>query len=83
MNDKASKKSLILFGQGLRKIRTDKGLSQEELASLADIDRSYLGAIERGEHNPALLNIMKIAAALEVPPQELFGVYNSLSLKGK
>lgn len=60
------------FGDRVRSIRKMRGLSQEELADKADLDRSYLGAIERGEHNVSLKNILKIAEALEVSIVELF-----------
>ena len=56
---------LIAFGGTVRSIRLDKGLSQEALADLAGIDRSYMGGVERGEHNIALINIKRIANALE------------------
>jgi len=56
---------LIAFGSAVRSIRLDKGLSQEALADLAGIDRSYMGGVERGEHNIALINIKRIANALE------------------
>jgi transcriptional regulator with XRE-family HTH domain len=49
----------------------DKGVSQEALADLAGIDRSYMGGIERGEHNLSLFNIHRIAAALDVSIAEL------------
>jgi len=55
------------FGIAVRKMRHDRGLSQEALAHLAGLDRSYMGGIERGEHNVALVNIKKIANALGVP----------------
>ena len=48
-------------------------LSQEALAVDADLDRSYVGGIERGEHNLTVMNIVKIAAALQVKPSELLG----------
>ena len=57
---------LIAFGSAVRYIRLDKGISQETLADLAGIDRSYMGGVERGEHNLALINIKKITDALEV-----------------
>lgn len=57
---------LIRFGQRVRKIRKEKGLSQEELAHKADLHRTYIGMIERAEKNITLLNIEKIANALEV-----------------
>lgn len=60
------------FGDKVRSIRKMKGLSQEELADKADLDRSYLGAVERGEHNVSLKNILKIAEALAVESAELF-----------
>jgi transcriptional regulator with XRE-family HTH domain len=55
---------LLNFGKAVRSIRLDAGISQETLAGLADIDRSYMGGIERGEHNIALINIKKISGAL-------------------
>ena len=57
---------LYKFGNTVRSIRLDKGISQEALADLAGIDRSYMGGIERGEHNLALVNIKRISNALEV-----------------
>jgi transcriptional regulator with XRE-family HTH domain len=61
-----------LFGKRVRELRLVKGLSQEELAFRADIHRTYLGGIERGERNPALKNIAAIAKALGVSLSELF-----------
>jgi transcriptional regulator with XRE-family HTH domain len=63
---------LKIFGARVREIRTSKGLSQEQLARLADIDRTYIGGIERGERNAGIKNIHRIAAALAVSPSELF-----------
>lgn len=48
------------------------GLSQERLAELAGMHRTYVGGIERGERNVALLNIIKLARALKIPIAELF-----------
>ncbi len=58
---------LVAFGEKVRKIRKEKGLSQEALADLAGIDRSYMGHIERGDQNITLTKIHQIADALEVP----------------
>ena len=60
------------FGQRMRELRTEKGLSQEALALACDLDRTYIGGIERGERNVSLVNIQKIATALGVSPRELF-----------
>jgi transcriptional regulator with XRE-family HTH domain len=63
---------LIGLGAAIRNARLELGLSQEALAIDAGIDRSYMGGIERGEHNLAAINIVKIANALEVKPSALF-----------
>ncbi len=60
------------FGQAVQWLRQDLGVSQEELAHRAGVHRTYLGDIERGNRNPALINICRIAAALEVKPSALF-----------
>jgi transcriptional regulator with XRE-family HTH domain len=57
---------LTAFGAAIRKVRLDKGISQEELANLCEIDRSYMGSIERGDQNTGLLHLAKIASALDV-----------------
>ena len=59
------------FGEKVRKLREEKGLSQEELAFRAGVHRTYIGMIERGEKNITLRNIEKIANALEVRVKEL------------
>lgn len=58
--------ALVSLGTAIRAARKAKGLSQEALAALADIDRSYMGGIERGEHNLAIMNLLKIADALGI-----------------
>lgn len=63
---------LVNLGKSIRKIRLKKGYSQESIALASDLDRSYFGGIERGEHNVSLVNIEKIALALEVPLRDLF-----------
>ncbi len=62
---------LIKFGERVRETRKEKGLSQEELAHKADLHRTYIGMIERAEKNITLVNIEKIANALEVNIKEL------------
>lgn len=58
--------ALVGLGAAIRAARQAKGLSQEALAEIAGIDRSYMGGIERGEHNLAIMNLLKIADALGV-----------------
>lgn len=62
---------LAAFGAAVRIMRLKKGLSQEALADLAKIDRSYMGGIERGEHNVALINIQRISKALNTTVAEV------------
>ena len=63
---------LIKFGNRVKELRKEKGLSQEELAHLAGLHRTYVGMIERAEKNITLNNIEKIANALDVNIYELF-----------
>ena len=58
-------------GFNIRKIREERGISQEKLAGLADLHRAYIGQIERGEKNIGLVNLEKIAKALGVETREL------------
>ena len=64
---------LTALGDAIRRERLGLGVSQEALAVDADIDRSYMGGIERGEHNLTVMNMVKIAAALKMAPSALFG----------
>jgi ribosome-binding protein aMBF1 (putative translation factor) len=59
------------FGRRLRQLRQEQGLSQEDLGGRADLDRNYVGGIERGERNPSLVNICRIAGALGIEVTEL------------
>ncbi|MDD5693228.1 MAG: helix-turn-helix transcriptional regulator [Patescibacteria group bacterium] len=60
------------FGNKIRELRKLQRVSQEGLADLADLDRTYIGGIERGIRNPSLRNIGKIAKALKAKPKDLF-----------
>ncbi|OIQ97605.1 HTH-type transcriptional regulator SinR [mine drainage metagenome] len=57
----------ILFGRRLAELRRAKGWSQEKLALESGLARSYLGGVERGQRNIALVNICKLAGTLEIP----------------
>lgn len=65
---------LIQFGNKVKEIRKQKGLSQEQLSFKANLHRTYIGMIERAEKNITLINIQKIAEALEVEIKELFNL---------
>jgi transcriptional regulator with XRE-family HTH domain len=71
------------FGLRIRNLRKSRKLSQEDLAEKAHLHPTYIGGVERGERNPSLESILKIAEALEISPGQLFrfeGVKTSLSL---
>lgn len=60
------------FGKRLRELRKAQGYSQEGFALTVELDRTYIGGIERGERNPGLKTILRIAESLGVPVAELF-----------
>ena len=62
----------VRFGKAVRQKRHKLGVSQEAFADLCGLDRTYIGGIERGERNVALVNIEKIARALRLSLSELF-----------
>jgi DNA-binding XRE family transcriptional regulator len=62
----------VAFGDAIRAIRKEQGVSQEAFALKCGLDRSYYGAVERGERNVSLTNILRIAEALETRPGALF-----------
>lgn len=70
MDDQREARIKRNFGARLRSVRKDKGLSQETLALTCELDRTYIGGVERGERNISLVNIHKIADALGVSPRE-------------
>jgi transcriptional regulator with XRE-family HTH domain len=61
----------VAFGLAVRKLRQERGISQEKLAELAEIHRTYIGDVERGTRNIALVNMGRIAKALRVPLSSL------------
>lgn len=77
-------KVLKAFGEVVRNGRKAlDDISQEELAERAGLHRTYLGGVEQGRRNLSLLNIMKIAKALEVEPEELFAAMPKPKKKAK
>ncbi len=62
---------LVTLGKTIRRTRKALGMSQEGLALAADLDRSYVGGLERGEHNLTLVSLSKIATALGVKARDL------------
>ena len=71
MNRHRDKDILLKLGNNLRQIRKSKNLSQEELANKADIQRSQVARIERGEINPTITTLVIIAEVLEIEVQSL------------
>jgi len=63
--------SLVRLGENIKRFRKIHGLSQEKLAELANLHRTYVGGVERGERNISLLNLIHLADALEVSVADL------------
>lgn len=62
---------LLSLGSAIRRIRLSKDISQEKLALLASVDRSYVGQVERGDNNVAILTLARLASALDISIAEL------------
>ncbi len=71
---KEEKSYLEQLGNRIRELRISTGLSQEKLGFACDLDRTYIGSIERGERNISVLNLNKIAKALKVKTKELLNI---------
>ena len=61
----------VAFGRVLKKLRTDQGLSQENLALEAGLERTFISMMERGLRQPSLTTILKIAAVLNIPASDI------------
>lgn len=72
MDEKQELRLKAKFGERMRRLRKVAGLSQETLALACGLDRTYIGSVERGERNLSLVNIYRIAIALDVPVREFF-----------
>ena len=64
------------LGSRIRELRIEKGLSQEKLSFECDLDRTYIGSVERGERNIAAINLKKISKALNISISNLFNFDN-------
>lgn len=62
---------LVALGDTIRRARIERGVSQEKLALMAEVDRSYVGRVERGDNNVAVLTLARLAAALDMSLAEL------------
>lgn len=62
----------VKFGKKIQELRKERKLTQEDLADVVGVDRSYMGFVERGERNPTLDKLIKIAKALRITLSELF-----------
>lgn len=60
------------LGDRIRELRLGRGLTQEQLAEACDLHRTFIGSVERGERNVAVLNLRRIARSLRIPLTELF-----------
>lgn len=70
----------LAYGRALREVRLKRGISQERLAHLSGLDRTYVSGIERGERNPSLTNILKLVDALDISLSELANKAKGLML---
>ncbi|TLY46759.1 MAG: helix-turn-helix transcriptional regulator [Gammaproteobacteria bacterium] len=73
----------VLFGRRLAQLRRENGWSQEKLSLESGIARSYLGGVERGQRNIALVNICRLAETLRIPMAELFNFSQRPEQKAK
>lgn len=71
LSRKRQHRSLVALGNAIKEARLSKGISQEKLALLAEVDRSYVGRIERGDNNVAVLTLARLAGALDVTVAKL------------
>lgn len=73
MEDADLSRDIRVFGATVRRLRADRDYSQEGFADACGLDRTYIGGIERGERNPSLKNLLKMARTLRIPPAALLG----------
>lgn len=66
LSGKRQHKVLVALGKAIREVRLSKRISQEKLALLSEVDRSYVGRVERGDNNVAVLTLTRLAGALDL-----------------
>ena len=71
LSGKRQNRALLALGRAIRETRLAKGISQEKLALIAELDRSYVGRVERGDNNAALLTLVRLAGALDISVAKL------------
>jgi transcriptional regulator with XRE-family HTH domain len=72
---------LRVFGERVRKLRTERRLSQEELAERSGLHRNYVGGVERGERNLSLVNLLYIARGLDIAASDLLVEFTKARLR--
>lgn len=72
---------LELLGHTVREIRIDKGLTQEEVANMCGVNRTFIIAVEKGRQNASAMSLIKISVALGVLPAELFRAFSKSSMR--
>jgi transcriptional regulator with XRE-family HTH domain len=65
---------LIKFGQRVKELRTERNLTQQQLADISGLHKNYIGMVERGERNPSLINIEILAKSFEISISELLNL---------
>jgi transcriptional regulator with XRE-family HTH domain len=66
---------LTLIGQTMREMRTERGMTQQQLADLCEMHRTFIISIEKGRQNASAITLVRLAAALDVLPAELFRAF--------
>lgn len=72
MYTETEKLDLKNIGSNIRRLRAERGYSQESFADAVSLHRTYMGGVERGERNLSALNLLKIMRKLEVPANDIF-----------
>jgi len=71
LSRKRQHRTLVALGKAIREVRLSKGISQEKLALLSEVDRAHVGRVERGDSNAAVLTLAQIANALNLTVAKL------------